>query len=59
MTMQLIEEAYVLAARIAFRDMVAPHPSGSKSPELRRLYRLRLRARTRYSRRKRAFGGAW
>jgi hypothetical protein len=40
-------------------DMAAPHPDGPKSPYLRRLWRAQERARARYYRRKRAYGGTW
>lgn len=59
MNMQLVEESWLLWKRFGFRDMVALHPDGPKSPELRRLWRLREMARRRYFRRKKAMGGEW
>jgi hypothetical protein len=59
MDMRGVEEAWVLWQRLGFRDMAAPHPDGPKSPYLRRLWRAQERARARYYRRKRAYGGTW
>jgi hypothetical protein len=52
MTLALVEEAWLLWKRLAFRWMAAPH-------RMRRLDRLIDRARRRYFRRKRAIGGQW
>jgi hypothetical protein len=59
MSIQLVEEAWVLWQRLGFREMVECHPTGPKPHYLRRLWRLRERARLRYYRRKRAIGGEW
>lgn len=59
MTMHLCESAWLLWKRLNFRSMVAPHPNGPKSDELRRLGRLSDKARARYFRRKALIGGTW
>lgn len=59
MTMQLVEEAWLLWARIGFRKMVHPHRNGPNPSDLLRLWRLGEQARVRYYRRKQAIGGEW